>query len=186
MWFASRWLWLFGAVAVVVFIVLLQPHTVKWQRATQMQNLAVDSPHFYEIKGSLYLLNLPVYYDGIYVYRNINRFHWAREYYQLPSVSAQAVYVLSANMHSITDSVTVTPLPEPNTFKIELSAWGNWFWHHTLGAQSRKEENMAITVDEWNHSYILELPNLKPEDRLLYFGPHGWQPVNHNQLPHGN
>lgn len=176
-WFASRWLWLYGLAMVAVSILLLVPQTTNWQHASAIQNKAVDSPLFYAGQGYIYLLNLPCFYSGTYVYRSIERLHFARKYYQLPDVSDRIKYVASANMHHTDDSVTVTTLPSPNTFNIELSAWGNWFWQGEIGAQNSSNEDMSITIDEWGHSYILVLPKLRPEDRLLYFTQNGWQEV---------
>ncbi len=179
MWFARRLVWAYGAVVLVVSVFFLNTQTTKWQHAATLQAQAADSPLFYGTKGNIYLLNLPCYYQGVYVYRRFHRLHWARQFYGLPDLSNQLQYVVSANMQLPTDSVIAVALPEPNTFKVELSTWGNWFWYHMNGAQNRTEEEMTITLDEWGHSYTLYLPNLKPEDRLLYFTHNGWQAVKY-------
>ncbi len=177
LWVMPRGLWLYGPVAIGISIILLVPQTTVWQYATEVQNKAVDSPLFYNTQGNIYLLNLPCFYNGVYIYRNIERLHFARKYYSLPDVSNRIKYVTSTNMHHMDDSVAVTILPAPNTFNIELSAWGNWFWHGEVGDQNRKDEDMTLVFDEWGHSYTLYLPKLQPEDRLLYFTPTGWQAV---------
>lgn len=174
MWFAKRLVWVYGLVALVASVWLLQPQTLKWKHAAAIQNQAVDSPLFYT-DGDLYLLNLPCYFNGAYIYRSLERLHWARRYYRLPDIKPRTHYVLSYNLLSPADSVTVEGPLAPNTYKVELSTWGIWFWYNYLGAQNRTDENMAITLDEWNHSYTVHFARLKPNDRLLYYTPSGWR-----------
>lgn len=177
MWFSGRLLWAYGIVMLAVCILLLQIQTQKWENAAAIQLKAADSPLLYNPNGNVYLLNLPVYYRGVYIYRNYNRFGWAREFYELPNVSASTKYILSYNLQNPSDSVIVSALPEPNTFKVELSTWGNWFWYGNKGAQNRADDDMTITLDEWGHSYTISIPELKPQDRLLYFSLNGWTEV---------
>lgn len=177
MWLSRKLFWVYTVSMLVACMVLLQVHTHKWKQAAEVQSKAVDSPLFYNPQGDVYLLNLPVYYRGIYVFRSYNRLRLAREFHSLPNIHDNITYVLSANMQHPTDSVVVTTLPEPNTFKVELSAWGIWFWQGNRGAQNVTNDAMSITLDEWGHSYILTIPNLKPTDRLLYFANDGWHQV---------
>lgn len=180
MWFSRKLLWVYAITMLVAGTMLLQVHTVKWKQAAEIQSKAVDSPLFYNTQGDVYLLNLPVYYKGIYVFRKYNRLGYARAFYDLPNLQDSITYVLSANMQQSTDSVIVTLLPEPNTFKVELSTWGTWFWDNNKGANDKQVEKYSIDIDQWGHSYQLHIPNLGPQDRLLYFTPSGWHQVQTN------
>lgn len=175
-WVAPRYIIAYALLMMGLNATLLHTQTTKWHYAALAHQTALDSPLFYG-PGKAYLLNLPSYYDGAYVFRNQHRLHWARAFHGLPQIFDKLEFLLSANMHTPADSVIVTALPQANTYKVAFATAGNWFWHNGYKTISRSDKDMTVTIDENHHSYTLTIPNLKPEDKLLYFTLNGWQQV---------
>lgn len=175
-WYAARLAWVYALGMLLACMVLLPPQVSKWHHASKVQAKALNSPAFYG-SGKVYLLNFPCYFDGVYIFRNIHRLYVARGFHQLPDTKAELVIVMSANMRYPNDSVTVKKLDGPNTYKVDFSSWGNWFWYNGVGALNRNEDGIKVTLDDWGLGYTLEIQDLKPEDRLLYLTPSGWREV---------
>lgn len=176
--YARKLFWPYAILVIGLSISLLQVQTHKWQRSAAIHRSTADSPLFYEDTGKIYLLNLPCYYQGVYIYRIFSRHHRYRKYLNLPDISDRIQYVSTHNMFTDDNAVSVTKTDQGNTYKVELTGNGTWFWS-TMDNEPDDPDSPTLKVDEWNHSYTISIPKLDATDKLIYFNGNKWVEAEH-------
>jgi hypothetical protein len=169
---------------VILFVYLffncqfLKTNTESWKnnctvRKSLLQNFQhVNAPH-------IFILNLPDNYKGTYMFRTFAPDNSFAETYKLmygKDFEQRTTQVLSYNMISLTDSVTVEKISD-NELKVTFAQWGNWWWTAGKGADSYSTEMYSVLIDEWSHSYNIQFKTKIPGAVYLYQCGGEWRQV---------
>ncbi|MDX2002248.1 MAG: hypothetical protein SFW35_07440 [Chitinophagales bacterium] len=166
-----RWVMVYSLLAIVANLYFLDPQVLKWQYSANIQAATYHHPIF-DKPGRKFMLNLPNYTQGVYVYRDFSRWTDWRELEGLP-YHTQVVYIASAQVNSPLDSVIVVPI-DSQTVRVQLSGWGRWFWRESLGLVHFEDKEISIVPDDSNLAYTLTIKHPQPGDELVYYASGTW------------
>ncbi len=133
----------------------------------------------WDTASKIYVLNIPDNFRGTYMYRSVldrsmfalgMKVKYGRNFYD------NTRDIMQYNMNSSDDSVTVEKISD-NQLKVTLSGVGNWWWIEGKGAYSYSTDDYSVTIDEWNHAYVLTMKKKLPGEVYIYQCSNHWNEV---------
>ena len=163
---------------VTLSLILLSRNIYAWQTAGKIE-ASLEGDFKWKTAEHIYILNLPEYYRGAYMYRCLRPSSFSggfMKYGTNEEIENKITEVLSYNLNEMEDSVIVKKIGE-NKLQVTLSTWGIWWWHKGLGATSYENEQIKVDLDKYNHSYIVTFKQKNDMDVILYCANGQWKEV---------
>lgn len=176
--FGKNVLVLFTTLFVACNLYFLIPNINNWQKASMVQNNFVDS-FKWQNADNLFFLNVPCYYNGVYVFRNKSRVYRALFMLKDIDVKEKINHVSWYNMSSLNDSVIIEQIAD-NKLRVVLSNWNNWYWLNNQGAGSYENEKYKVEYFDNLHVYEVTFKNLDANDKVLYYTKNGLKEFQFN------
>jgi hypothetical protein len=121
-----------------------------------------------QVKGDIYLLNVPVYCNESYMFRSRDRFPIAYQAHYGRSLFEKVKPVLWYNAMTSKDTFMANKLND-TTYEFSLKTDGSWLWREREGASNYETDDFKVLVGEWGNYTLIMKQALRKEDAMLYF-----------------
>lgn len=170
--------WALVIMLAFMLVYFLRVNTVSWEENNMIRQ-SLLSTFKYANAPHVYMLNLPDNYRGTYMFRTAlpdNSLAATHKLMYGTDFENRATQVLSYNMNSLNDSVTVEKISDTE-LKVTFAQWGNWWWQGGVGANSYSTDKYDVVIDEWNHAYNISFKEKVPGAVYLYQCGKEWRKV---------
>lgn len=131
------------------------------------------------------LLNLPMYYKGVFILSAEKRSNFATHYsiFGHKKFDGKFYDVLAYNMTGRYDGAHVTVL-DSVSIKVSLSQDGGWWWYESLGAADYENDMYSVKLTDGGQSYILTLKQKPSAGTVLLYlvGGDNWKEVDMTKI----
>jgi hypothetical protein len=147
-----------------------------WKESTALHNRLLDGFEWYGAPA-VYLLNLPVNYQGVVLFRDFagqgDAFRDALRYIKQQPYEGQIYEIAQYNLAKPGDGVSVR-VDSTHQLTVEFNQWGNWWWRRGMG-MGPGYQTEEYSVQSKGHFYHLTLDTIVPGAVFLYQNADGWQ-----------
>ncbi len=130
-----------------------------------------------EIKGKIYMMNVPAYCSNAYLFRAKYRFPISYQAIYHHDLFNQLVQVAWYNSQTDQDSFAVKKLSD-SSYEMQLKTNGSWWMYESNGASDYETDDYKFDVGEWGNYTLTFKHPLKEEDVLIYFNGKQFVKVN--------
>lgn len=130
-----------------------------------------------QIKGDIYLMNVPVYCNDSYMFRSKNRFPIAFQAHYGRNLFEKVKPILWYNAMTAKDTFIANQIND-TTFDFGLKTNGSWLWREREGAASYETDDYKVNVGEWGNYTLIMKHALREEDAMLWFDGKQFKKLN--------